>query len=236
VVAHLALAFDSKARLALPQGDAPAVDVQPFSNMLWAFLGCWLSCAVFGIADAHLFQPMGVPFMMGRCAARMRCALAPASVTTLVHTASTDALCFGSFGTISVLYFGAGLRAPVLRLWNVVVGHLAAASFAALALAFIQPLWLARATALAATVSFMLWTGAVHPPGGALVIILADSAKFQALGGYYLLWPGLAGALALYACAAATDELKRRFVFELSDVAAALRLRPAAPRPTVATA
>lgn len=130
-----------------------------------------------------------------------------------------------SFGTISVLYFGAGLRAPVLRLWNVVVGHLAAAAFASLALALIQPLWLARAVGLASTVAFMLWTGSVHPPGGALVLILADSAAMQALGGTYLLWPGLAGALALYGFAAATDELKRRFVFELADVAAALRGR-----------
>ena len=132
----------------------------------------------------------------------------------------------GSFGTISVLYFGAGLKAPVLRLWNVVVGHLAAAALAYAALALVHPLWLARALALASTVALMLWTGAVHPPGGALVIILMDSHRFQALGAAYILWPGLAGALALYACAAATDALKRRYVFELADVAAALLPRP----------
>ena len=132
-----------------------------------------------------------------------------------------------------MLYFGAGLKAPVLRLWNIVAGHLVAATFAYAALTLLQPLWLARALALASTVAFMLWTGAVHPPGGALVIILLDSHRFQALGATYILWPGLAGALALYAAAAATDALKKRFVFELADVAAALRL---APPPKQATA
>jgi hypothetical protein len=100
----------------------------------------------------------------------------------------------------------------------VVVGHLAAAALACLAVAFIgarrarggpggpggpgsgrgaaggmrsptnrfagpaaEPLWLARALGLAATVAFMLWTGAVHPPGGALVLIFADSTKVRAL-------------------------------------------------------
>jgi hypothetical protein len=40
-----------------------------------------------------------------------------------------------------------------------------------------EPLWLARALGLACSVAFMLWTGAVHPPGGALVLIFADSAQ-----------------------------------------------------------
>jgi CBS-domain-containing membrane protein len=76
-------------------------------------------------------------------------------------------------------------------------------------------------------VALMLWTGSVHPPGGALVVILLDSHRFQALGPAYILFPGLTGALLLYVAAAATDALKRRFVFELADVTAALRLAPA---------
>jgi hypothetical protein len=219
VAAHLSLAFDGRARLALPQGDAPAVDVQPFSHIVWAFLGCFLSMALFGIADTYFFHPRDLPFIMGR-RAMTRAPLRRASRALM-------RLVRGSFGTISVLYFGAGLKAPVLRVWNIVVGHLVAAALAYAAFALIQPLWLARALALAATVALMLWTGAVHPPGGALVVILLDSHRFQALGPAYILFPGLAGALLLYIAAAATDALKRRFIFELADVAAALRLAPA---------
>ena len=43
--------------------------------------------------------------------------------------------------------------------------------------AYAEPLWLARAAGLAGAVATMLWTGAVHPPGGALVLIFADSLK-----------------------------------------------------------
>jgi hypothetical protein len=107
--AHLSLALDARARVALPQGDRPAEGVAPFSHLLWAFLGCFASMALLGIADVALAQ-RGVPFMMG------------------------------SFGTISVLYFGVGLRAPVLRLWNVVVGHACAAAFACLAVAYVGAL------------------------------------------------------------------------------------------------
>jgi hypothetical protein len=104
---HLELAVDGKARLALPQGALPAEGVGPFSNIVWAFVGCFLSMAALGLADVAFFAPRGLPFLMG------------------------------SFGTISVLYFGAGLRAPLLRFWNVVVGHLCAAAFACIAVTFI---------------------------------------------------------------------------------------------------
>lgn len=134
----------------------------------------------------------------------------------------------GSYGTISVLAFGVGLRAPVLRPWNVVAGHLLAACCAVACLALLQPIWLARAVALATAVAAMLWTGSIHPPGGALVMILMDSARFQALGWTYVLYPGLAGALLLMLASAATDALKARFVFTSDDVARALGGQPAA--------
>ena len=128
----------------------------------------------------------------------------------------------GSYGTISVLAFGVGLRAPVLRPWNVIAGHLIAASCAVLCLGLPVPVWLARALALASAVAAMLWTGSVHPPGGALVMVLMESAKFQALGWTYVLYPGLAGAMLLMCASAATDELKRRFIFTSDDIAQAL--------------
>ena len=186
---HWALLLDGKARLALPQGSSPAEGEFPISHCVWAFLGCFCSMALFGVVDQYVLAPAGVPWLMG------------------------------SFGTISVLYFGVGLKAPFLRVWNVVAGHVAAAAFALLCLQCLQPLWLARAVALASTVAFMLWTGSVHPPGGALVMILCDSAKFQALGVAYLIYPGALGAMLLMVFARITDELKRRFVFSTDDIA-----------------
>ena len=185
---HLRLAFDGTGRLALPSGSLPAEGAVPLSSIVWAWLGCFVSLCIFGLAEVQL-AARGIPFLVG------------------------------SFGTISVLYFGVGLKAPVLRPWNVVVGHVIAGCCACACLALVQPIWLARAVALASTVAFMLWTGSIHPPGGALVMLLMESARFQALGPLYVLYPGLFGSLLLFAASAATDEMKRRFVFTSDDVA-----------------
>ena len=191
LASHFSVAFDGHARLALPQGSLPAEPTAPLSHILWAWLGCFTSCAALGLIDNALAaHAPHVPFLLG------------------------------SFGTISVLYFGVGLRAPLLRVWNVVAGHVFAAAFALAALQYIQPLWLARATALATTVAVMLWTGCVHPPGGALVLILLDSARFQTLGLWYLVYPGVAGSMLLMVFGRATDELKKRYVFTWEDVVA----------------
>ena len=154
----MTLALDGTARLALPQGQLPAEGELAISHAFWAFCGCFASMALFGAVDQYVLAPRGVPFLMG------------------------------SFGTISVLYFCVGLRAPFLRPWNVIAGHVVAAALACVCVQCVQPLFLARALALACTVATMLWTGCVHPPGGALVLILCDSAKFQALGWTYLLY------------------------------------------------
>ena len=190
VKTHVTLALDGTARLALPSGSLPAEGALPISHAFWAFLGCFLSMALFGALDQYVLAPRGVPFLMG------------------------------SFGTISVLYFCVGLRAPFLRPWNVVAGHVAAAALACVCVQCVQPLWLARALALACTVAVMLWTGCVHPPGGALVLILCDSAKFQALGLAYLLYPGVAGSMLLMVFAYLTDLAKQRLVFTSDNLAA----------------
>ena len=188
VRSHVTLALDGTARLALPQGQLPAEGKLPISHAFWAFCGCFASMALFGAVDQYVLAPRGVPFLMG------------------------------SFGTISVLYFCVGLRAPFLRPWNVIAGHVVAAALACVCVQCVQPLFLARALALACTVATMLWTGCVHPPGGALVLILCDSAKFQALGWTYLLYPGVSGSMLLMLFAYCTDEAKQRFVFTADDV------------------
>lgn len=132
----------------------------------------------------------------------------------------------GSFGTLSVLFFAVGPSAPVLRPWNVIGGHLAASGLAILAHSLLQPLWLARAAALALCVAFMRLTGCVHPPGGALVILLMDSPAVRSLGWAYLVFPGLVGASLIAAVGLATAWLRGRFVFTRADVEGTLGWAP----------
>ena len=67
-----------------------------------------------------------------------------------------------------------------------------------------------RAVAMATTLPFMLLTGSVHPPGGALVLTLVDSAKMQGLGWWYLICPGMLGLLVLLPLAALANWVKVR--------------------------
>lgn len=67
-----------------------------------------------------------------------------------------------------------------------------------------------RAVAMATTLPFMLLTGSVHPPGGALVLTLVDSAKMQGLGWWYLICPGMLGLLVLLPMSALATWVKVR--------------------------
>lgn len=184
----LRLAFDGECRNSLPFDGRPAEAVGPLSDAMWAAMGCFVSCALLGVADLFLKARFGLPLLLG------------------------------SYGTLSVLFFAVGPSAALLRPWNIVAGHVCAASFALFAISCIQPLWLARAAALGATVGFMRWTGCVHPPGGAIVLVLMDSAAMQNLGLFYLVYPGLVGAAVIAAIGHGTDVLKRRFSFTWADI------------------
>jgi hypothetical protein len=63
---------------------------------------------------------------------------------------------------------------------------------------------------MATTLPFMLLTGSVHPPGGALVLTLVDSAKMQGLGWWYLICPGMLGLLVLLPMSALSNWVKVR--------------------------
>lgn len=131
-----------------------------------------------------------------------------------VYIKATHGLPFllGSFGTLGILLFAAP-DAPVVKRWNVVVGHCLAA-FIAVAVASVGGYSVAsRAVAYGIAITGMLLTGAVHPPGGALVVIFMENARCQALGWMYVVYPGLAGALLLYACSRLCVYLRNNVVF-----------------------
>jgi CBS-domain-containing membrane protein len=63
---------------------------------------------------------------------------------------------------------------------------------------------------MATMLPMMLLTGSVHPPGGALILTLPDSAKMQALSWWYMLCPGLLGLFVLLPLAKLCTTLKVR--------------------------
>lgn len=52
-----------------------------------------------------------------------------------------------------------------MQKYNVFVAQMGCAAFGVLALLAFGPGWLARSSALAASIAFMIWTRSVHPPG-----------------------------------------------------------------------
>ena len=74
---HLRLAFDGTGRLALPAGSLPAEGAVPLSSIVWAWLGCFLSLCLFGLAEVEMAarraHPGTPPRPAGSARSRRRC-------------------------------------------------------------------------------------------------------------------------------------------------------------------
>ncbi|QDZ21201.1 EF-hand domain-containing protein [Chloropicon primus] len=116
----------------------------------------------------------------------------------------------GSFGTLSILVFGQPDSANI-RVWNGLVGHVTGAACGYLAMRAFGYTTMAKAAAMTATLVCMLWTGAVHPPGGAIALLMVHDTKLQVLGRWYILYPALFGAVVLYLAGFVTNRVKERF-------------------------
>ena len=116
----------------------------------------------------------------------------------------------GSFGTFSILLFGQATSANV-RVWNVVMGHLIGATCGFLTMKCLGYTVMAKAVAMASTMALMLWTGAVHPPGGAIALLMVQDTRLQIFQHWYILYPALFGALVLYFVGYLTNISKKRF-------------------------
>ena len=178
--------LDAKARVSTFADKASGEDgtgVGTLSDAVWGGLCAGLAMAVIGLMDVHIKTAYGLPFILG------------------------------SFGTIGVLLF-ATPQAPVVKLWNICMGHAIAAGVivAATKVLTLQTVYL-RSIAYGITITLMLLGGAVHPPGGALVLIFLENVKCQALGWGYILYPGLTGALILYAASRLCVLLRNNIVF-----------------------
>ncbi|KAJ0966232.1 hypothetical protein J5N97_027370 [Dioscorea zingiberensis] len=88
-------------------------------------------------------------------------------------------------------------NAPAAQKYNMFVAQIGCAAFGVLALLIFGPGWLARATALAASIAFMIVTGSTHPPAASLPILFIDGAKLHHLQFWYALFPGATGCILL---------------------------------------
>ena len=133
----------------------------------------------------------------------------------------------GAWGTISVLAFGTN-DAPALRMWNVIVATVFASFVAICFVKFFGATVVTRAMAVAISIAFMMWTGSIHPPGGAACVIAMDMVKWQELGFLYAVYPTVLGSAFICASGAMCSKVKKRWPFTMEDVKRKLFLK----RPT----
>ncbi|XP_021909965.1 uncharacterized protein LOC110823793 [Carica papaya] len=86
---------------------------------------------------------------------------------------------------------------PAARKYNMFMAQIGCAAFGVLALCLFGAGWLARSAALAASIAFMVYFRASHPPAASLPILFIDGAKFHHLNFWYALFPGAAGCIIL---------------------------------------
>ncbi|KAL4559238.1 hypothetical protein LXL04_031373 [Taraxacum kok-saghyz] len=86
---------------------------------------------------------------------------------------------------------------PGARKYNMFMAQMGCAAIGVLAFSILGPGWLARSTAVSASLAFMIYTRSVHPPAASLPLLFIDGAKFHQLKFWYVLFPGAAGCLLL---------------------------------------
>ncbi|XP_024031969.1 uncharacterized protein LOC21393410 isoform X1 [Morus notabilis] len=112
--------------------------------------------------------------------------LAPKGVSMTI--APLGAVCAVLFATPS---------SPGAKKYNMFMAQIGCAAIGVLAFSIFGPGWLARSSALAASIAFMIFTRSTHPPAASLPILFIDGAKLHSLNFWYALFPGAAGCVLL---------------------------------------
>ena len=116
----------------------------------------------------------------------------------------------GSFGASAVLLFGA-IDSPFAQPRNLVGGHVLSAVVGVLCYQlFPSELWLAAATAVAASIALMQLTKTLHPPGSATALIaVIGSPQLHEIGYLYVLLPVARGAIILLVVAILINNISK---------------------------
>ena len=104
----------------------------------------------------------------------------------------------GSFGATALIVFG-NPNSEYAQTKNVIGGHLISAIIGVtIAKVCFYDLWLSAALAVSLSITCMMITDTVHPPGGATSLIAClGSPKIIELGYLYVFFPVLSGAIIL---------------------------------------
>ncbi|EPS62482.1 hypothetical protein M569_12309, partial [Genlisea aurea] len=100
------------------------------------------------------------------------------------------------FGAVCAVLF-ATPAAPSARKYNMFVAQIGCAAVGVFSYLAFGSGWLARSTALASALAFMIITRALHPPAASLPLLFIDGAKFHDLNLWYAVFPGAAGCIIL---------------------------------------
>ncbi|XP_074316351.1 uncharacterized protein LOC141652683 [Silene latifolia] len=104
-------------------------------------------------------------------------------------------------------------KSPAARKYNMFMAQIGCAAIGVLAFSIFGPGWLARSTALAASLAFMIFTKSTHPPAASLPLLFIDGAKFHGLNFWYALFPGAAGCLLISLIQEIVFYLQQNFKF-----------------------
>ncbi|GMY15686.1 transmembrane protein DDB_G0273707/DDB_G0273361-like isoform X2 [Fagus crenata] len=115
-------------------------------------------------------------------------------------------------GAVTAVLF-ATPSSPAARKYNMFMAQIGCAAIGVLAFSIFGAGWLARSTALAASIAFMIYTGATHPPAASLPILFIDGAKLHHLNFWYALFPGATGCILLCLIQEMVLYLKDNFKF-----------------------
>ncbi|XP_023519271.1 uncharacterized protein LOC111782708 isoform X1 [Cucurbita pepo subsp. pepo] len=115
-------------------------------------------------------------------------------------------------GAVCAILFAAP-SSPAARKYNMFMAQIGCAAIGVLAFTLLGPGWLARSSALAASMAFMIYTGSTHPPAASLPLMFIDGAKMQHLNFWYALFPGAAGCVLLCFIQEIVVYLKEKFKF-----------------------
>ncbi|XP_031405474.1 uncharacterized protein LOC116214240 isoform X1 [Punica granatum] len=99
-------------------------------------------------------------------------------------------------GAVCAVLFTAP-SSPGARKYNIFMAQVGCAAIGVLAFTIFGSGWLARATALAASMAFMIYTRSTHPPAASLPILFIDAAKLHHLNYWYAVFPGATGCILL---------------------------------------
>ncbi|KFK34099.1 hypothetical protein AALP_AA5G101900 [Arabis alpina] len=115
-------------------------------------------------------------------------------------------------GAVSAILFTTP-SAPAARKYNMFMAQIGCSTIGVLAFSVFGPGWLARSTALAASIAFMVIARANHPPAASLPLLFIDGAKLQKLNFWYALFPGAAACILLCFLQEIVCYLKENFKF-----------------------